>query len=554
MVSADGRYAITYNGEIYNYLEIRDKLNKEGCKFNTSTDTEVLLNAYIAWGERCVDFFNGTWAFAIVDIKENKLIVSRDRIGVKPLYFYKDDSKLLWASEIKAILSAIGNTPRPETGAVSDFLNYSLVDHSSLSFYKGVEAFCPGTISSYSIDSCRLLSSHKFWSASDIQNKYNFTSFSEACDLFRETFRDSVRLRLRSDVPLGASLSGGIDSSAVVCMISELLGSTSLSLNTFTCVPEEDSISEKPWADIVSNSVGSCQHEVKLPLDTDIKKLLDSMQSVQDQPFTSSSILAQQLIMQEASSLGIKVMLDGQGADEAFAGYRKYVATSVFEALRNRRSPVALARHLFFVLLYGDTGLFSLGNAQRYLPALLRHRSADLVPCYLPGLMTNQITSSIYQGDIRRVQEADVMHYSLPSLLRYNDHNTMSCSIEARNPFLDYRLVELGLQLPPNYKILRGKTKAILRESFKQLVPRQVLDRRNKMGFSFTQENLMRRYLDNGIKEMLQQTSRVAEYLNPKLLCKLRDAWLSGKHLSKQHEALLFRIYILESWLVKSYG
>lgn len=552
MVTADGLYSISYNGEIYNYLEIKSELERQGRKFTSSSDTEVLLQAYIVWGDDCVSRFNGVWSFAILDIQEHRLVVSRDRLGVKPLYIYHDSCQLLIASEIKSILAGLDHRPKPNSAAISDYLNLALVDHTNKTFYQSIQTFPAGYITAYCLDSRKILSSRQFWSINKPRSCLDHLTIAEAGKSFYDIFSDSVSLRLRSDVPVGASLSGGIDSSAVVCMIRRLLGSDNVPLHTFTCVPEERAISEEKWSDIVSISVKSIRHNVLAPKDIDYGSLIIDLLSVQDQPFTTTSIYAQYLLMQNAARQGIRVILDGQGADEAFAGYRKYVVARAFELLK-QQSPLRLVIHLLATALYGDTSIYSFSSARRYLPNSLGFKPANSKPCLLPGLLDTTLTKVISSGDIRDIQSRDITSTSLPSLLRYNDHNSMSCGVESRNPFLDYRLVELGLQLPSKFKISNGRTKAILRHSFAELIPRQVLNRRNKMGFSFGQQSIMKTHLSSQIEVALSPTSQASRYINSKTLNAIKEIWENGQPASPNIYSLIFRIYVLNSWLALNY-
>lgn len=547
-VSHDGQYAIAYNGEIYNYLEVKRELEAEGYQFHTSTDTEVLLQAYIAWGDKCVSRFNGIWAFAILDIQNNILVVSRDRLGVKPLYMHLGSSKLLFASEIKSIITALPSRPRPNQGAISDYLNFSLVDHTRATFFDSIEAFAPGHITSYCLDRRTVLSSREYWSVYDQVGCTSYTDYQEACEYLIDLFKDSVRLRMRSDVPIGASLSGGVDSSAVVCMMSELLGGNGNKIHTFTCVPENRSISEEHWASIASAWIGSSQHIVAPPQQYDYHQAFANLLAIQDQPFTTSSIYAQQAVMDKASREGIKVMLDGQGADEAFAGYRKYIFVRAFELLR-QHAPLQLIRHVFYTLLLGDTSIYSLTSATRYVPSFLKSIRSETTPCLIPGLLDTTLSNTIRTRDLSAIQIGDLTSTSLPSLLRYNDHNSMSCGIEARNPFLDYRLIELGLSIPSSFKLSNGRTKAILRSAFKGLVPNQILQRRNKMGFTFSQDSLMSSHLRPYISAALSPQSNASEYLSASALSSMQHIWAGGQPANQNTYNLIFRAYILDLWL-----
>lgn len=551
LVLGEKGYAISYNGEIYNYKEIRNELETIGFRFKSSSDTEVLLNAYIAWGEKCVDKFNGVWSFCILDISKNRLIVSRDRLGVKPLYTYKTNECFYFASEIKAIKHCLKSLI-PDEHSISDYLNLALVDHTRHTFYNSIDAFAPGTIQTIDLDSLEILTSSTYWSPSSFAFRQSEPkSLSEAGCQVLDLFQDSVRLRLRSDVPIGASLSGGIDSSAVVCMIKKLLDSNHNDLHTFTACPSEAHLSEQKWADIVSNHTNAIQYNVTIPPIIDPKRIFIDQLLVQDQPFTSSSIYAQFLVMQRAHSEGIKVLLDGQGADEVFCGYRKYVIARSFELLRDA-SPLQLLFHSLWILKNGDLGILRLKSSSRYFPNFIRQASKINTICTSDGHLSQSLSSVVAKTSLHDLQKFDLSHLSLPSLLRYNDHNSMANSVEGRNPFLDYRLVELGLNLSSQYKIYHGKTKAVLREAFSELVPSKVMKRRNKMGFAFSELSLMKKLLFNEVEKSLSPLSPVSQYISPptrKILC---NTWTSGAKISQSMSSALFRIYLLNCWLESS--
>ena len=250
--------------------------------------------------------------------------------------------------------------------------------------------------------------------------------------------------------------------------------------------------------------------------------------------------------MERASSCGLKVLLDGQGADEAFCGYRKYIVSNFARLVRSGHA-VSFLSELIHFLRQGDLSIFDLSDKARYLQ--FRPTLQPSIPiCPLPGHLSSSFSASILSGDIASLQLLDLTSVSLPSLLRYNDHNSMSCGVEARNPFLDYRLVELGLSTPSHLKVFDGQTKAIVRHSLSTILPTPILRRRNKLGFAFTKDSIIRAHLSDCIDSLFSNSSFSRQFIHPRHFARLKQLWLSDCSLPPGPSALLFRMYMLERW------
>jgi asparagine synthase (glutamine-hydrolysing) len=504
-LSADGSIAVIHNGEIYNYLELREELRGLGDCFATDTDTEVLIAAYRRWGLDAMARFNGIWAFALWDAGIGRLLVSRDRLGVKPMYYTRVDGGIAFASEIKALRPIAPNVP-PNLGALRDYAWSGLVDHADATFYGGIDPIPPGT--NLVQDSSGFAIS-PYWTmpanATDADPRPHAAD-AERIDDFAELLRSAVELQLRSDVPLGSCLSGGLDSASIVTMSSRLVAeqlgphgaAPRIALTaSFPGSPDD----ETARAALVASRAGVAHRRVTLK-PADLLETLDAVLAEQDEPFASASILAQRAVMEAAAAEGIKVMLDGQGADELLAGYPHYRyswllglarhhPTAVPGALRDLRrrgmAPAVALRQAFLdQLRLGRSGRSSLGRESRppaWMGPELR-ASASLAP---RGQDDRQSVGTPLARHLRRA----IVATSLPALLRYEDRSSMRFGVEARVPFLDHRLVEAAVALPDRLRIDHGVTKVVLRRATEGLVPDEIRLDGRKIGFAVPQASWM---------------------------------------------------------------
>jgi asparagine synthase (glutamine-hydrolysing) len=547
MASADGRDWISYNGEVYNYLELRDELASLGHAFHTGTDTEVILAAYREWGSDCFARFNGMWALALWDGARERLLLSRDRFGIKPLYHTAlPGGGFAFASEIKALLAA-GASPTLDEEIATDFLKWSLTDHTERTFFSGIQALPPGHW--MTVEAGRPSTPVAFWRLGGAADDDAALAPAQAATRFRELLGDAVRLRLRSDVPVGSCLSGGLDSSSIVCLAAEAAPSTGHAFHTFTAASDDPALDESDWARRVSAHTGSAEHRV-VPdaggFATDLERLLWH----QEQPFTTSSIYAQWCIMREARTRGIPVLLDGQGADEVLCGYRKYYFFYLRELVHRRRFLHA-ASEGFALLRHGDRGIFKLRDATRYLPAALRGAVPDLGDFVGPDRRGSWQSAHAALGvghEVRARQVDDLYRFSVPALLRYEDRNSMAWSIESRVPFLDYRLVDWLVNLPSRLKLSGGRTKVVMRDGMRGIVPDVVLDRRDKVGFVTAQERWMRGPLTDTISRALEDCAPgLAGMFDMPRVRREFTAWREGR--SRLDHGHFFRLFVFDQWL-----
>ena len=437
MTDASGRYHIVYNGEIYNYCELRRELN---INFRSQTDTEVLLAAYLKWGVGCLDRLIGMFAFAIWDERKKELFAARDRFGVKPVYYHQQaDGSLLFASEIKALHAAgLPRSPNPATWAT--YLAHGLSDTNQDTFWKGVCALPPGHSLRWSDG--KLAIARWYDIAERAGDQLDERATEEIEEEYLGILKESVRLRFRSDVPVGINLSGGLDSSTLLGLVHTAQGTDS-DVKAFTFWTGDAEYDELPWVrqmlDKTNHELIACRLEAQ-----EVPSLAQSVQDAQDEPFGGIPTLAYARLFERARTERVTVLLDGNGMDEQWAGYDYYRNGN-----RNGSS-----------LVQGTT------------------EKSTRAECLLPefrALATNGGTPKPFPDRLRNLQYRDVRYTKLPRALRFNDRSSMRSSTELREPFLDHRLVELALRQPSERKISNGTGKYLLRKIASGLVPSGVV-------------------------------------------------------------------------------
>ena len=478
--SEDGLLHLMHNGEIYNYRELRRELESAGHRFRSETDTEVILNAYTEWGEACVERFNGMWAFALWDGKRERLFCSRDRFGIKPFYYRHDGSRFAFASEPRAFRALRPLAANCE--AVYEYLDQGYLDHLDETFFRGV---------------CRLPPAHSLVFDESGLRVWNYWRLEEReppddpAEEFAELFLDSVRLELRSDVPVGTALSGGLDSSAIAVSANRLLRTEAENAEalggrqrTFTAYFEQPGYDERPFAEAVVAQTQADANWVTFTAD-ELVGDLPGIVEAQGEPFGSTSICAGWYVMRAAKARGVKVMLDGQGGDELLAGYRAHLGFRLADLLARGR-----LRELQAEVAGTQLGPVALATAvarpfapERVVRMVRSQTRGSLVHPELRGTPTAGVDGSPFPDRLRRYQQLVLTRRGLPELLRYEDRNSMTHSLEARVPFLDHRLVELCFALPPHELIRGGETKSVLRRALGDLLPPAVRERRDKLGF-----------------------------------------------------------------------
>ncbi len=471
MSSEDGRYWITYNGEIYNFLELRKDLEELGHSFKTKTDTEVLLKSYLQWGEGCLHKFNGMFAFVIWDDSKKVAFAARDRFGVKPLYYYRQGSKIAFASEIKQFKSLKGWKSQLNEEMIAFYKTYKYCDHRRETLYQNVFQLLPGSLLNVDND---LTLNYQIWYNLSQQIHPLTISDAEAIEQFRTLFQNAICLRLRSDVDVGACLSGGLDSTSIVSLMCELKKDTR-SIKCFSAVFPGQSVDESFYINELAAKKGFDSYKNQ-PCFEDFLDHLDSILYHQDLPFAGTSIFAQWLTFQSAKHHRVKVLLDGQGADESLVGYPGMLSGSLLDYVKEGS----------FLKVINFLNWQKIHNHMSYKNSILmmiQHRLPGLYKrlLYLKGVNFNN-----QNNDFSSITNVCLYHFSheLPSLLRYEDRNSMASSCESRLPFLDYRLVEFILSISLNQRFRDTQTKWILRQSMKDINIASVINRNDKIGFA----------------------------------------------------------------------
>lgn len=464
---------IVYNGELFNYIELRSELQCAGYTFKSATDTEVILAAWDYWKEDCLVRFNGMFAFAIWDPDLECLFCARDRFGVKPfLYIFEPGRYFAFASEIKALAELKDFSLRPDARSVFHFIQDGCNDFGERTFFAGIRSIPPShylRLTPYNMEIVR------WW---DLR-EYPEISRVEITERFTALLRDGVRLRLRSDVPVGSCLSGGIDSASIVAMVEEIRKKEVMRgrHRTFTVDFVEPQCDERAFVDIILAKGGLENRRITMSC-KDLPEAIEECLRVQDEPFISLSPVAHYKLMQIVRPDGIVVLLNGQGADELLAGYEGFVAIRAIDLLSQGRLFEAL------VLLASPAGRRSLKELKfklGYEKALVA--SQELVTqARLEGWVLPR--PKIGRDRLHRALYRSLFMYHLPSYLRYEDRNSMAFGIETRQPFLDYRLAEYCWSLSAREKVAPdGTTKSLLRKAMRDLVPGAILERKDKMGF-----------------------------------------------------------------------
>jgi asparagine synthase (glutamine-hydrolysing) len=472
---------LVFNGEIYNYVELRAELIALGHRFRTGTDTEVILAAYIAWGEACVGHFNGMWAFALHDADQGKLFCSRDRFGVKPFLWIETPKCFALGSEMRQLLPLLPGRSA-HGAAVHDYLASGLTDHLEESWVRGVRQLPPGHNLVYDVAGSRVRM-YRYYSPAPALDAPD--SAGEAVERLQTLLQDAVRLRLRSDVRVGTCLSGGLDSSSIATLASAMRPQGSKRFCAVTAISETPENSEESYARSVVNRA-SLEWLTVRPTHQDFEKALMDVIDTQETPFGGPSVAMQHFVMHTAHEHGVKVLLDGQGADECWFGYERHAAVWLRDSLSqgpgvfasNIRGALAnnenLSLSLILSLVAGTYLPTAAGwmTVTRYPGAQFRAALPDVWARYLRQLSSAQLTES-----------TDLVESSLPMLLRYADRSSMRFGVEARLPFLDFRLVELSMATPVAFKFNQGWSKWPLRKAMDAKLPADVAWRKRKLGF-----------------------------------------------------------------------
>ncbi len=538
MTSESGRYVVTFNGEIYNYLELRETLTNYGYIFKTNTDTEVLLNSWDFWGKESISKFKGMFAFAIYDLKKKELNLVRDSFGIKPIYYKLDKNFqfLSFSSELPSLLILSEEKTTLNKQATFDYLIGKSYDLSQDTFFEECKSLLPGQLIHFDLNDLRNFKQIQWWHPKVAEEKY--ICFNSAKEIIREKFLSNIKYHMRSDVPIGATLSGGIDSSSVVCAMRYL--EPKLDINTFTYLAKDNNYNEEFWADEINNFVGAIPHKISIDNNKLISEL-DDLIALQGAPFNSSSAYAQYKVYEMIRQTKIKVVLDGQGADEILAGYDYYIGFRI-------RSLLASGKYIASANLLTNWSNKSLRSKRSILMNLISSFSTNKLmnggKSFVRKYITPVIENKWFKDNgIINLSDYDLFEFNcenpneraliielaksistkgLSHLLRHLDRNSMHWSIESRVPFLSNDFVDFCFKLPEEFLISNeGESKYIFREAMRGIVPNKILDRREKIGF-FTPENQIIKDLLPSFRKEINNYFDLP-FLNKKYLNSVKD-------------------------------
>jgi asparagine synthase (glutamine-hydrolysing) len=503
----DGRGSIVYNGELYNYLELREELRQAGESFSTQSDTEVVLSALHRWGPaRALSKFNWMGAFAWLDRGSERLTLARDAGSEKPLYYFSDSRQLIFSSEIKTLLTLADRKFQLDRDVIGRFVHQGLSDTSARSIFKEINQLDASTYLALDLTSPRPEFRPIRYAPPPYTGDARSISLPECIEEVRRLFVDAVRLRLRSDVPVGVLLSGGIDSSSIAAVAHHLQGDLGAP-QLLSAVSDDARFDETQHINAMERHLK--QAAQKVVIHTSAATLVDDLTTlnwINDQPVAGLSALGHYRLMECARERGLKVIMSGQGADEIFLGYRKYLGFYLQSLMRQGRYFAAMGVLAGFAANRTVVNQIDLRDAKRYVPLLRKFRESaykdsesGLDGAWLRGW--SPVSLGLGLGSLADRQLFDIRELSVPSLCHYEDRMSMAVGREIRLPFLDSRLIDLMLRTPDDYKLRRGWTKYCLREAMRPFLPAEIAWRKDKKGFSNPQGEWLKRELRQPVRD-----------------------------------------------------
>ena len=481
MCDKDKKIYIILNGEIYNYVELRKDLGKK-YSFVSKSDTEVLLYAYKEYGKDCLKHLNGMFAFAIWDVEKKELFVARDRLGIKPFYYYKDDEKFIFGSEIKALLKA-GIKREPNDKVIYDYLIYGYYDHTNETFFSNVFKLPQGCYGIYANKEFKI---ERYWDLSKEIKAKDSKSIEESGEEFKKMFNDSVKLRLRSDVPIGVNLSGGLDSPTIVHFVNQQLKNTGR-LNTFTMCFNDPKYDERGFVEEIVKEMDCKSHYLYFEPNEVIKYMDDSI-TAQDEPYGGVQTISYLRLMHLAKfKEKTTVLLEGQGGDELFAGYEKFRGAFYKDLMKNLQFFTFLKEIYNYKKVKNISYWECIKSIKSAIKAQKGGTTQDAVKStnircvnkeFLDKFRNRKLSfDKPFKSELVNQQYQDLMYTKLPRVLRFNDHMAMFHSAEVRFPFLDHRIVEWAFALKNDKKISKGRSKYLIRNTMKGLLPKIIYEK-----------------------------------------------------------------------------
>lgn len=556
MTNEDRTIWLIFNGEIYNYVELRPDLEARGHRFHSHSDTETLVHGYEEWGVECLQRFNGMFAFALWDSARKRLFIGRDRMGVKPLYYWWNGRTLAFASEIKALLAHPEITSQPNLPAISEYMDamYTTGEHT---WFTGIKRLLPGH---YMLVTPEGMKVRQWWDVPAQEDEVGARPERSYINKTRELLEDSVRLRLRSDVPLGSHLSGGLDSSSVVALLSRQMASSGEPVRTFSgAFAEGEEYDERRYVRAVVKRYRTDHHET-VPTASDLPKLLDRMIWHMDEPTAGPGILLQFAVCELTRRSGVTVVNGGQGGDEAWAGYfgyiQPYLRTLLKQAGRHPALYAQLLRDGFSLLGRPETRM----SLRR---ALSGGRRGRLQPTGSLGEWagrrfldeqshggTNGHETHTDLGTGQRTPLASIMYWDmkwyLPALLQVEDRTSMAFSLESRAPLLDYRLIEHAARVPSAMRLRNVEMKHVLRQAVRDLLPPSIYKRKDKMGMPTPNSIWFRGALAGWVRqELLSDSARSLDLFSDSYVERIIREHQSG---ARDHGTELWKLLNIVAW------
>lgn len=551
--------AIVFNGEIYNYIELREELKTYGHTFDSMGDTEVVIKAYKQWGNKCFERFNGMWGLAIYDKKGQKLVLSRDRFGKKPLYYYKTDDVFVFGSEIKAIFANQNTQKIPNFEKIYRYIagNYRYVDIDDFSFFDNIFSVPKGTY--MEIDGCMSVEIKKYWELSENKIDLSTKQESSLIDDFRGIFIDSVKLRLRSDVPVGCMLSGGMDSTSVTSVAYKVLKTP---IYTFSGITGEEKgiYDESEYIEeIVKDS--KAEHLYIKPEPSELFDVISEMLDYHDEPICTVTWYILYQIAKKIKEKKVPVILNGHGGDEMVAGYWDHYHYNFFD-METDGDFDGLDYEQKMWLKNHDRKIAEICQTREYVKKLANgevsetSKFIDYSDCFLGDFVSKYKKGtelfSLFEKTLTKRLHKELLFEGVPAIIKPEDRNTMASSIESRSPMLDYRLAEFCFSLPNKYKIRDGVGKWILREAMRDILPEKVRTRKDKAGLIAPADRWFRTENKEQIRELINSDFvKELGFFNVRRLNEIFDEHLSGV---KNHQMFIWQLINLVLWYKKFFS
>lgn len=563
-LSKDGRqpfelvdgYVLVYNGEIYNYIELRDYLQSNGHDFRTKTDTEVVIHAYAEWGEECVSHFNGMWAFVLYDIRNNKLFCSRDRFGVKPFYYTDQEGMFLIASEIKQFFEMLDNRPEANRDLLLQYIVRGHIEQPPYTLFKNIYQLEPGTNLFYDLSNNQVFKKRYYDIGDNVECK---NGYEEACRQFKDSFYEAIKLRLRADVPIGYFLSGGLDSSAIVCAANQIVSEKEENLEQYSVSScfEDKKYDEQEYIDEVLKATRVSSYKI-FPEEKTMIDELDKLIWHMDEPIAGTSGFAQWSVCKAAREKGLTVMLDGQGSDEQLAGYADFYYVLFANALKtggirklkeeinyyiDLKKPNNPGKTRFWMMISAIKD-YIVPEAFDKLIKRIYVEFFDQLPFDKAVVRKAVAAECIYPRRNPREFIKAYMENELLYQMHQGDRYSMAFSIENRNPFLDFGLVNLIYRMPYEYKIRKGYTKAVLRDALDGVLPTKVQKRVSKFGFETPGDKWFSENEEFYHGELVKALKKYESLFDTQKVLK----WCESNQGDKTRNALVWRIIDSARW------